>query len=176
LTAPAPPNPAPRSVEIDPGTYIIGPNDILNVELFGQPQYSKIYPVRTDGILTIPHFGDVKAEGLTLLQLKNALTEMFATEISDPEVTVSVWEIRRKKYTVAGSVKRPGSYPLIGADINVFEAINDAGGFLDNFSDQKNILILRGNVTFHFNYKAYLRGESRDQNIPLQNGDTIVVR
>lgn len=161
--------------QVDLGTYIIGANDILIVELFGHPQFSQIYRVRTDGMLAIPHFGDVKAEGLTPLLLKNALTEMFASEIRDPKVTVTVWDVRSGKYTVAGSVKRPGSYPLIQAT-TVFEAINDAGGFLDDFSNQKDILILRGTETFHFDYRSYVRGENRDQNIPLQNGDTIVVR
>jgi polysaccharide export outer membrane protein len=176
LTEPAKPSPAPGGAAIDPGAYVIGANDTLSVELLGQPKYSKLYPVRSDGILTIPHFGDVKAEGLTPLQLQKVLTEMFAAEISDPEVVVTVWDIRSKKYTVAGSVKRPGRYPLIGANTTVFEAINDAGGFLDNFSNQTDILILRGRETFHFDYRAYLRGENLDQNISLQDRDTIVVR
>lgn len=161
---------------MDPETYIIGPNDILTIELSGQPQYSKIYPVRADGILILPRFGDVKAEGLTPVQLQKVLTEIFAMELSNPEVTVAVYDVRSKKFTVAGSVKRPGSYPLIGATTTVFEAVNDAGGFLDNFSNQTDILILRGAEVFHFNYRAYMRGENRDQNLPLRNGDTIVVR
>jgi protein involved in polysaccharide export with SLBB domain len=161
--------------QVDLGTYVIGANDTLNVELFGHPDYTRIYPVRTDGILTIPHFGDVKADGLTPLQLKKVLTEMFASEMRDPDVTVTVWNVLSKKYTVTGNVKKPGSFPLIHTT-TVFEAINDAGGFGDNFANQKDIRILRGPDILHFNYKDYSNGKNRDKNIPLENGDTIIVR
>lgn len=161
--------------QVDLGTYVIGANDTLNVELFGHQDYSRIYPVRTDGILTIPHFGDVKADGLTPLQLKKVLTEMFSSEMRDPDVTVTVWNVLSKKYSVTGSVKKSGSYPLIHTT-TVFEALNDAGGFADNFANQKDILILRGTQQFHFSYKDFLKGKNRDKNIILENGDTIVVK
>jgi polysaccharide export outer membrane protein len=168
-------DPGVTGAQVDLGSYVIGANDTLSIELFGHADYSKLYPIRTDGILTIPHFGDVKADGLTPLQLKKVLTEMFASEMRDPDVTVTVWDVRSKKYTVTGSVKKSGSYPLIHTT-RVFEALNDAGGFLDNFSNQKDILILRGKDTFHFSYRDFLKGKNRDKNITLENGDTIVVR
>jgi polysaccharide export outer membrane protein len=168
-------DPGVSGAQVDLGTYVIGPNDILYVELFGHQDYSKTYPVRTDGILTIPHFGDVKADGLTPLQLKKVLTEMFGAEMRDPDVTVTVWDVRSKKYTVTGNVKKSGSYPLIRAT-TVFEAINDAGGFLDNFANQKDIRIIRGTQTLHFNYRDYVRGKNRDKIITLENGDTIFVQ
>jgi beta-lactamase regulating signal transducer with metallopeptidase domain/protein involved in polysaccharide export with SLBB domain len=161
--------------QVDLGTYIIGANDILNVELFGHPDYSRLYPVRQDGILALPHFGDVKAEGLTPLQFKKVLTEIFAIEMRDPEVTLTVWDVRSKKYTVAGGVLHPGSYPLSKAT-TVWEGLRVALRFLDDFSKQNDILILRGSEIFHFNLETYLSGRDLDQNIPLQNGDTIVVK
>jgi beta-lactamase regulating signal transducer with metallopeptidase domain len=133
---PEPPTRSPRGVDIDSGTYIIGPNHVVDSDVFGNPQ--KLYPVSSDG-------------------------------------NMYVYDVRSKKFSVVGSVKRPGAYSLIQS-ITVFEAINNAGGFLDNFSNQKDILILRGNERLHFDYKAYVRGENLDQNVSLQDGDTIVVR
>lgn len=168
-------DPTVSGAQVDLGTYVIGANDVLNIEVFENPQFTKLYPVRTDGILTIPLFGDMKAEGLTPLQLKNQLTEVFSEKIKDPQVSVTVWDVRSKKYTVAGNVKRPGPYPLIQAT-TVFEALTGAGGFLDNFSNEKDILIMRGTQRLHFNYKDYVKGKNLDKNIPLQNNDTIIVR
>jgi polysaccharide export outer membrane protein len=169
-------DPVVAGAQVDLGTYVIGANDILNIEVFGQPLFSKLYSVRPDGILTISLIGDMKAEGLTPLQLKKQLTEALgAGPLKDPEVTVGLYEVRSKKYTVTGQVKRPGSYPLTRT-ITVFEALTEAGGFLDNFANQKDILIMHGDTRSHFNYKDYLKGKNRDKNIALQNGDTVVVK
>ncbi len=168
-------DPAVSGAQVDLGTYVIGANDILNVDVFGNRDFTKLYPVRTDGMITVPLTGEMRAEGLTPLQLTRQLTEALKEKLRDPEVSVTVWEVRSKKYTVTGQVKRPGSFPLVRV-MTVFEALTDAGGFLDNFSNQKDILILRGKDTFHFSYKDYLKGKNRDKNIVLQNGDTIVVK
>lgn len=180
--APAPPktlpglnDPSVSGAPVDLGTYVIGANDVLNIEVFENKDYTKLYPVRTDGMLTIPLFGEMKAEGLTPLQLKKQLTETLSEKLKDPEVSVTVWEVRSKKYTVTGQVKRPGPFPLV-RPTTVFEALNDAGGFIDAFANQRDILILRGDMTFHFSYKDYINGKHRDKNIVLQNDDTVVVK
>jgi polysaccharide biosynthesis/export protein len=126
-------------------------------------------------MITVPLFGEMKAEGLTPLQLEQQMTDLLSGNGKNPEVSVTVWEVRNKKYTVSGQVKRPGSYPL-SRPTTVFDAIFDAGGFVDNFSDQTDILILRGSQALHFNYEDHVRGENRDRNIALENGDTIVVK
>jgi polysaccharide export outer membrane protein len=168
-------DPAVSGAPVDVGTYVIGANDVLNIEVFGSRELTRLYPVRTDGMITLQLFPELKAEGLTPMQLTRQLKEMLAEKFKDPEVSVTVWEVRSKKYTVTGQVKRSGSFPLVRST-TVFEALTEAGGFLDNFANQKDILILRGKDTFHFNFKDYLKGKNREKNIALQNGDTIVVK
>jgi polysaccharide biosynthesis/export protein len=168
-------DPTVSGAQVDLGTYIIGANDILNVEVFGNRDFTKLYPVRTDGMITVPLTGEMRAEGLTPLQLTRQLAEALREKLRDPEVSVTVWEVRSKKYTITGQVRRPGPFPLIRTT-TVFEALTEAGGFLDNFSNQKDILILRGTERLHFNYKDYVKGKNLDKNIPLQNGDTIIVK
>lgn len=180
---PAPNAPKPLPGLNDPGvnvvpvdeSYIIGPTDVLYINVFHDKDYTGMYPVSPDGMITIPLFGEMKADGLTRRQLAAQLTEALSQNLKDPEVSVTLYDVRSKKYTVTGQVKRPGPYPLT-RPISVFEAINDAGGFADSFSNQKDILILRNDKTFHFSYKDYLKGKDRNKNIPLQNGDTIVVK
>jgi polysaccharide biosynthesis/export protein len=168
-------DPSITGAQVDPGTYIIGANDVLSVNVFHDKDWTGLYAVRTDGMITVATFGEMKAEGLTPRQLEKQLTEVLAEKLRDPVVTVGLYDVRSKKYTVTGQVARPGSVPLVRVT-TVFEAINDAGGFRDAFANQKDILILRGKDTIHFSYKDYLKGKNRDKNIALQSGDTIVVK
>jgi beta-lactamase regulating signal transducer with metallopeptidase domain/protein involved in polysaccharide export with SLBB domain len=163
-------DPPSSGAKVDLGTYVIGASDILRVNVFRDKDWIGLYQVRPNGTITVPTYGEVKAEGLTPRQLEKQLTEVLKEKLRDPVVTVEV----SQKYTIAGLVKRPGAYSLT-RPTTVFEAINQAS-FADTFSNQRDILILRGDQTFHFNYKDYLRGENRDQNFVLQNGDTIYVK
>ncbi len=167
-------DPAVNGVPVDE-SYIIGPTDVVYINVFHDKDYTGMYPVSPDGMITIPLVGEMKADGLTRRQLAAQLKEALSENIKDPEVSVTLYDVRSKKYTVTGQVKRAGPYPLT-RPITVFEAINDAGGFADSFSNQKNILIMRGTERLHFNYKDYVAGKNLDKNIPLKNNDTIVVK
>lgn len=165
-----------NNAQVDVASYIIGPNDVLNIEVFREPAWTKLYPVRTDGMITVALVGEMKAAGLTPTQLQKQLKEALKEELNDPQVTVSVYDVRSKTYQVTGEVKRPGTFSLIKEPTTVFEAINQAGGFLDNFANQKDVLIIRGTQRLHFNYKDFVKGKNLDKNIPLQNGDTVDVK
>ena len=168
--------PAVNNAAVDLGTYIIGPSDILNVEVFKEPAWTKLYPVRTDGMITVSLVGEMKAAGLTPTQLKQQLTEALKGQLNDPEVTVGVYDVRSKLYTVTGDVKRAGPFPLIKDPTTVFEAVNQAGGFSDPFTTGKHIRIIRGTQRIEFNYQDYVKGKHLEKNIPLQNGDTVIVK
>lgn len=85
-------------------------------------------------------------------------------------------EAARSVYSVTGKVKRPKSYPL-DKPTRVFDAINDAGGFLDASADKKDILIIRAGYRYHFNYDDYIKGKNKDsnRNIELMDGDEVHV-
>lgn len=172
-------DPNVNNAAVDVGTYIIGPNDILNIDVFKEQAWSHGYQVRTDGMISVPLVGELRAAGLTPKQLETQLTQGLKDQagVLDPLVTVSVYSVQSKKYSVTGQVKRPGPYPLIGPT-TVFDAINDAGGFLDNFSDQKHITVIRGDQRLPFNYKDYVAGKNKDKNknIALENGDVVSVK
>jgi polysaccharide export outer membrane protein len=169
-------DPSVNNAQVDVASYIIGPNDILNIEVFGEQRWSHPYQVRTDGMITVALIGELKASGLTPIQLQRQLTEAFKSQINEPNVTVSVYDVRSKMYSVTGQVRRPGKFPLIANPTTVFDAINEAGGFADNFADKKHIQIIRGTQRLPFNYEDYVKGKNIDKNIPLQSGDTIIVK
>lgn len=171
---PAPGAKAPNAVPVDEKTYTIGPEDVLAISVWEQPQLSVTCTVRPDGMITVPVIQEIKADGLTLLELRQKITEELSSHLNDPLVTVSLVGEHSKKYYLSGQLKSQGMKELI-MPTTVLEAIISAGGFAD-FANQKNITIVRGAKRFKFNYKEVMAGKHLEQNIYLENGDMIVVK
>jgi len=158
--------------------FIIGNGDVLNINVWKQPDLSRAVPVRSDGKVSLPLIGEVKAAGQTPAKLEEQLTSMFKPYLAEPEVTVIVEQINSQKFNILGRVAKPGSYPLVNPT-TVLDAIALAGGCRD-FAKQKSIYILRrdpdGKETkLAFNYQEVIKGKNTAQNIELQPRDTIVV-
>jgi polysaccharide export outer membrane protein len=115
----------------------------------------------------------VQAAGLTPERLGEQLKQALSTYINAPDVSVSLQTVNSKKFFITGEVNRPGEYSL-ATPTKVFDALSNAGGFHD-FANKKKILIIRGAERIKFNYQDILKGKSLEQNILLENGDTIVV-
>jgi polysaccharide biosynthesis/export protein len=176
--------PAPRAEDealrkavgapVDPQTYTIGAEDILNVNVWREQALSGPVGVRPDGRITLPLIGDMQAGGLTPAALTMRITEGFkGAGLLEPVVMVSVAQVNSKKYFISGEVQRPGSFPLV-VPTTVLEALAIAGGFRD-YANTKKILVMRGPKRLTFNYKDIVRGKKLAQNILLENGDHIVV-
>ena len=158
---------------MDPNKYLIGPEDILYIRTWREPDFSLPLAVRPDGKVTMPLINDVQAAGLTPMQLTADLKDKLGKYINNPDITVIVTDVRSKKFYIDGEVYRSGSFPLI-TPTTVLEALSICGGFKE-FANQKNVRILRGSKVFNFNYKEVSKGKHLDQNIYLENGDHIIV-
>nr|AUN37722.1 polysaccharide export protein [uncultured bacterium] len=166
----------PTAQPVDPKSYLIGPEDVLRIEVFRDNEMSRAVSVRPDGKITLPLVGDIQAEGLTPERLGVQIKEALGQFEKTPEVTVSVMAVNSKSFMVTGRVNKVGKWPLV-TPIRVFDAIGLAGGFQD-FADEKHVIILRGGDRLEFNYKDFVKGkkEALGQNVLLQNGDTVYVK
>ena len=157
--------------------YVIGPQDLLAINIWKEPELSRTVPVRPDGRISLPLVEDIQASGLTPIELARAIDTKLRRFITNPIATVIVQESNSHRIYLIGAVARPGAYPLL-PQMTVLQALATAGGFQE-FAAVKNIVVLRavrGNtVKYPFNYKQVIRGKQTDQNILLLNGDTIVV-
>jgi len=157
--------------------YKIGPQDMLRVDVWKEPDISRIVPVRPDGKITLPLINDVQASGLTTTQLAAKIAEGLKKYITNPQVTVGVTEINSRRIFVTGEVAHPGAFPLL-PNMTVLQALSSAGGFTQ-FAREKKIYILRmedGKQVKHpFNYREAVSGKNVEQNIILEGGDVIVV-
>jgi polysaccharide export outer membrane protein len=172
LAKSATPVPAPSD------EYIIGAEDVLNINVWKEPDVTRTVPVRPDGKISLPLIGDIMADGLTPKQLEANLAKALGAYIDSPQVTVTVSEVRSQKFNIVGEVGKPGTYALNGP-MTVLDALAAAGGLRD-FAKAKKIYILRVNrdgsrQKLAFNYKEVIKGEKLDQNVQLEPRDTIVV-
>jgi polysaccharide export outer membrane protein len=157
--------------------YIIGPQDVIDISVWKEPDLSRVVPVRPDGKISLPLLNDVQAAGLTPSQLGAQITTNLTKYVTNPQVTVIVSQINSQRIYILGEVARAGGYTLL-PDMNVLQALSNAGG-LSAFANSKKIYILRQDngkqQKIPFNYKEVLSGKDPGQNIALKPGDTIVV-
>ena len=170
------PNP-PNAKQVS-NDYIIGPSDVLSINVWKDSELTRTVTVRPDGKISLPLVGELEVSGLTALSVQRLIAQRLAEYISKPQVAVIVQEVKSQTYIVVGKVMHPGEYQL-GKPTTVLEAIAVAGGFLD-FAKVSKVSIIRrrsggSSETLHFDYKKVIKGQNSEQNVQLKNGDTVVV-
>lgn len=166
-----------KKAATDDPNYIIGPQDVVDISVWKEPDLSRTVPVRPDGKITLPLLNDVQAAGLTPGQLAAAVTEGLKKFETAPQVTVIVTAIKSQRFYILGEAGHPGAYDLL-PNMTVLQGISSGGGFTQ-FAHSKRIYVLRQEngkqVKYPFNYRDVISGKNVEQNIILKAGDTIVV-
>ena len=164
------------SAPVDPKTYKIGPEDVLGIRVFSQPEMSGPVTVRPDGMITPRWAKDMQVNGLTPDQVAARLTATYGESVRDPVVQVEVLAVRSKRYIVTGPgmMLHATEFQLL-VPTKVSEALHRAGQFND-FAKKDKILIRRGNTVFKFNYNDWMKGKKLEADIYLEAGDTIIVQ
>ena len=175
--APSPASlPASAAPAVAAAGYVIGPDDVLVVNVWKEPDLSRSVVVRPDGKITLPLLKDMDASGSTPEQLQSRIEKGLADYVSKPSVTVIVQEAKSHKFNILGAVQKPGAYILTGP-MTVLDAIALAGG-LREWAKAKSIYILRvgpdgSRKRIPFDYKKVVKGSSEDAVLEIR--DTIVV-
>jgi polysaccharide biosynthesis/export protein len=156
--------------------YQIGPEDVLDIAVWKNPELSRTVPVRPDGKVSIPLVNDFQAAGFTPSDLRDQLVSRLSDFVPMPEVSVIVREVHSRKVAVVGAVKTAGRYEL-KSPMTVLEAIALAQGFTD-FAARDRIVVLRqiGGTTTRipFNYRKISDGVEQE-NFYVHPGDIVVV-
>jgi polysaccharide export outer membrane protein len=162
----------------DVDDYVIGPEDVLSIVVFGEDQLSSKVTVRADGKISILLLDEVQASGLTPVQLKKTIAQGLKKFLADPQVFVIPLEIHSQYVYIMGAVAKPGVYTL-SVPLRVSELLVRAGG-LSEFAKGDQIVIVREKGTlktrFPFNYKTFLQGKNFKQDIQLQSRDMVIVQ
>ena len=161
---------------VDPSTYIIAREDVIDISVWKEADLTVSLPVRPDGNISMPLVHDIRAAGLTPMQLAADIAERLKKFIQDPQVSVVVKAVNSQRVFLLGEVARPGAVNLT-AGMTVLQALSAVGG-LTQFANSKRIYILRNDAGVQskiaVRYKDALKGVE-GQNLIVKAGDTIVV-
>jgi polysaccharide export outer membrane protein len=157
--------------------YRIGPEDTLQISVWKNEPMSRIVPVRPDGMISLPLLQDIRAAGLTPVELREFLVKKLSDYMPTPEVAVIVTEVRSFKVSVIGEVARPARYDL-KSRATVLDLLALAGG-LNEFAARARIVILRdeGGVMkrIPFNYNKVVNADGDHENFFLRPNDILLV-
>src|SRR6267142_4788488 len=155
---------------------MIGAGDLLEVSLYGMPDFKTDVRVRSGGEISLPMLGTVGVRGLSVEQAATLIERNLTQKgiFNAPHITVFVKEYATQGIPVLGEVQKPGIYPLLGQR-KLYDAISAAGG--TSLKAGASVLITHRNDPQHPQQIPLLTGaaKSMKNNVPVQPGDTIVV-
>jgi polysaccharide export outer membrane protein len=173
---------SPKAYEA-PSGFLLGPEDELEITVWGNKDLTRITAVRPDGLISMPIIGDVQAAGLTADALAQRIAERLKQYLATtPSVSVSVKELNSYSIFVLGEVTKPGKFQL-KSYVTVLQAISMAGGFTD-YAKKNKVQVLRvvengdhkrQEVHIPIRYDDVVAGKGEPGNIVLHSGDTVVV-
>ncbi len=159
-----------------PPDLLIGAGDLLEVSLYGMPDFKTDVRVNSGGEISLPMLGTVAVSGLSVEQAEMQIERNLSQKglFNDPHVTVFQKEYATQGISVLGEVQKPGIYPLLGSR-KLYDAISVAGGTTPKAG--RYVLITRRNNPQHPVQVPLLTGapESMENNVTVEPGDTIVV-
>ncbi|MGE5307569.1 MAG: polysaccharide biosynthesis/export family protein [Deltaproteobacteria bacterium] len=156
--------------------YVIGGDDVLQVNVWQNQDLDGELIVRPDGMISFPLVGDVEAEGQTLTQLKKALTERLGEYVKAPVISVSIKKLGGSRVIMLGQVVTPGVYSVAGGK-SIMEAIGMAGGFTRDAVPSSTVVIRGGfqnAKAMKLNLSKVFTGDLKE-NVSLQSQDIVFV-
>jgi protein involved in polysaccharide export with SLBB domain len=160
-----------------PKGYVIGPEDELQLDIYGNNISNQKLMVSPEGFISVKYAGPVNVSGMTIEQaagvLKGRLIKFYpALSSGATKLQLTLGSVRSIQVTIVGAVKKPGTITLPSI-ATLFNALYSSGGPLDNGSF-RNIELVRNSKTIAVAdlYEFILKGD-QSANISLQDNDVI---
>jgi polysaccharide export outer membrane protein len=162
--------------------YILGPDDEISVYIYLHPELDVPTPnnnnggalITSDGTVELPLIGSVHLGGLTLAQANVALTNAYATYVTNPKISIQLQTAQSLRYYLLGEFASPGiKYPV--HPLTLLEALALGGSVNLPNADLYEAYVAQGNVKLPVDLYALLVNGDLAQNIPLASGDAIVI-
>jgi polysaccharide export outer membrane protein len=158
-------------------TYVVDPPDVLSIESPSDSSLDRTVPIRQDGTVTLPYLEDVHVAGLTTIQVREKLENLYSKYYQEPRILVSVADFKSKHIYVYGEVGRQGAIPYTGA-MTVSDVIGSVGG-VTNRAAWRRLKVIRGDpdnpeVTKVNFRKIMLEGDLRED-VSLAENDIVRV-
>lgn len=170
--APAAPLRVPSAADV-----VLGPGDVVRVEVFRHADAGGETAVGPDGTIILPLVGPVRAEGMTHPELQDTLRGAYAAYLERPELRVELVAVRSQKVLVVGEVAQPAALVATGR-LTLVEALARTGG-ISPTARTDNVLVIRGGLAepalLTVDVRAILAEGRVGDDVVLQRGDIVVV-
>ena len=163
--------PATKPPALD--TYVLGPGDSVDVQVFGEPDLTRTVMIKPDGTIALALLNEVKAAGKTTEQLQVELTKLYSKYLKTPSISVAVHEFRIDRVYLLGQVKTPGEIQL-RPTVGILELIATAGGPTNRADLAKAVVIRDKTETIKLDLlDAFVK--NRDPDLKLRPGDVLFI-
>jgi protein involved in polysaccharide export with SLBB domain len=157
-----------------PADYVLGPGDVLDVQLYGSQNRTVRLQVGRDGVVNFPELGPINVVGRTFNSARADIESRVERQMVGVRASVSMGDTRSIRVFVLGEARRPGSYTISGLG-TITSALFAAGGVTPIGSLRKIQLKRQGDVVRTFDlYDMLLRGDSTDD-AKLLPGDIVFI-
>lgn len=157
-----------------PQNYLLGPGDVVSIDIYGASQESITETITPDGYVTVEGFGPIQLAGLTVQQAQARLRSQLGSRYQSSQIRMGVGQTRTITINIAGEVKMPGTYTM-SAFATVFNALYMAGG-VNDLGTLRNIKVYRNNrlISTVDIYDYIINGKATG-NVRLTDNDMIIV-
>jgi polysaccharide export outer membrane protein len=155
--------------------YRVGPQDLLEITVFGIADLNRTVRVNSNGQISLPLIGGVQAGGHTIPEVEQTIADLLKKNyLQNPQVSVFIKEYTSQRITMEGALKSPGIFPITGKT-TLLQAVALAGG-LDPLADLKGVVIFRRiegkKMAAVFDMRQLRSGRMED---PQVYGDDVIV-
>ncbi|MGD0885987.1 MAG: polysaccharide biosynthesis/export family protein [Thermodesulfovibrionales bacterium] len=163
--------------------YIIGAEDLLDIDVFQAEELKRTVRVSSQGYIGLPLIGQIKAKGLTPLQLEQEIAAKLEEYMEEPLVTVFVKEYKAQKIGVIGAVANPQVYSVVGQK-RLLDMLSMAGGLSKESAGTVAYILRPANTeqgglsrteTLVIDLTELLEKGNIALNVPVFSGDVINV-
>ena len=132
--------PYPKDAMIPSRPVTLSPGDVVRLTFAGAPEWNQSQTIRADGKLSLPQIGEVRAAGKLLPQFQSELEELYAPELTNSDVLVTLESGVMQVY-VSGAVNKPGKLSF-DRPTTILQVIAEAGG-MTMFGSLKKVRLVR---------------------------------
>lgn len=161
--------------------YILGVGDSIKIAFLGLNLFDGVYSVNAEGNIFFPEIGIIKAEGKTLKELNDSITQQYKEYIVEPEIEMFISSYRPVSFYLLGEVRQPGLYEIANQKLpRLYDVLKMGEGF-NNKADLSEIEIIRinsssqggGKIKAKIDLISLFDTGNQEINIRIYDGDII---
>ena len=161
--------------------YVLQVGDEIDIQVYREPELSGTFKIGSAGEIRHSLAGAIPLAGKTVAEAEAFFTRTLDRDyLVNPRVIVKLLATQSSQIVLMGEVKTPGVYPLpYGETMTLLQAIAGAGGFTELASPDRVRIVRRlpggQQTTLKFRVSDLLGGKGKQQDVPLEPNDIIMV-